>query len=658
MLTWIVRYCQQRCLVALIVSLLLSLGILVYFPGLEGPFVFDDFSNIINNDYIKIRTLDFQSLFQAANSLDSGPLGRPIAMMSFALNFYFTGGFDNTLPYKLTNLIIHLTNGLLIFYFMYLILDRHNRLSIQSICNGTLNKKRITLFAGVTAILWLLHPIQLTSVLYVVQRMASLSALFVIAGLIFYLHGRLHIISHRRRAYIFFTLSLLSFVLGMLNKENTVLMILFVLLIEYTLFSTENPWRFWRQLPDKTRAIILSAIFVLGVLMLFWAFHYASGGYAIRDFTIWERTLTEGRVLVFYLSLILVPRINAFGLYHDDIPLSTSLITPWTTLPALLILLILFASAFIFRKKAPMFCFGILWFFIGHALESTIFGLEIAHEHRNYLASLGVIIVILYTTFWLVRKYKNQKLLVILPIFLILFVTTTFVRSSQWGNINSLLFYETEHHPESPRALSDYSTYLYSRGRYKDAITFMRRAAAINPGEPGYYINMHIAAVAGKIKLSTEDKTKTISLLRSNKNSLLLNSTLYKVHSCIRTNCIQLLDSMESWLNILRKNRDYAVYDYMLGRVYAAKGKYKKAISLLERSNRLDNKYLHPLFDLAGVYMELGQLDNAERTLKKIKAISKSSRHPRMQEIRRLEQTIAFLRKTKGRFHIHTPKKR
>ena len=100
-------------------------------------------------------------------------------------------------------------------------------------------------------------------------------------------------------------------------------------------------------------------------------------GYELRSFTLLERLLTEARVLWFYLGLIVLPRFEAFGLYHDDISLSTGLLMPWTTLPALLGLAGLVGIAWHVRNRAPLLAFGIAWFLIGHSLESTVLPLEI-----------------------------------------------------------------------------------------------------------------------------------------------------------------------------------------------------------------------------------------------------------------------------------------
>ena len=128
-------------------------------------------------------------------------------------------------------------------------------------------------------------------------------------------------------------------------------------------------------------------------------------GYDLRSFTLFERLLTEGRVLWFYLGLIVFPQLEHLGLYHDDIAISTGLFTPWTTLPALVGLAWLAFLSWWTRTRAPLVSFGIAWFLIGHAMESTVLPLEIAHEHRNYLPLLGILLAAAWV---LLRALENK----------------------------------------------------------------------------------------------------------------------------------------------------------------------------------------------------------------------------------------------------------
>ena len=175
--------------------------------------------------------------------------------------------------------------------------------------------------------------------------------------------------------------------------------------------------------------------------------------YSTRDFTLSERLLTESRVLLFYLKMILLPRISDMGLYHDDIPLSTGIITPPTTLLSILAIFILISLSFLLRNRAPLLSFGLFFFFIGHILESTIYPLEIAHEHRNYVPIYGIILALMFYLLSYAQKQGIGKILkgtAIAVIFLSAF--TTSVRAKTWGDLLEMSFADVKHHPNSARS--------------------------------------------------------------------------------------------------------------------------------------------------------------------------------------------------------------
>ena len=163
---------------------LLAVTFACYAPGLHGGFVFDDDVNILGNDRLRISGLDREELWAAAWSGDAGPLGRPVALLTFALNLYFGGA--NPYTFKLVNVLIHLGNVLLIGALAQTVYEAFVQRRWPKATTWTIDR-----WAGwMVSALWALHPINLTSVLYVVQRMTSLSALFGLVGLLIYVRYR------------------------------------------------------------------------------------------------------------------------------------------------------------------------------------------------------------------------------------------------------------------------------------------------------------------------------------------------------------------------------------------------------------------------------------------------------------------------------------
>lgn len=433
--------------VHLLALVALLVGFLVYFPGLSGSFVFDDLASISNNPRIAIRALDFQSLKSAALSVESGPLMRPVSMLSFALNHYFTG--YNPFYFKLTNILIHCLNGIGIYVITLQILSVY-RQRFQP----ALNPPQLAWISLAVSCAWLLHPLNLTSVLYVVQRMTSLSAFFSIWAIAFFIGGRNRLQEGKNHGVSLILLSILVLTpLAVFSKESGALTPLFMLSIELILFR-------FQATALKAKKFI-AAFFLITVALpalaalSFWLSHpdWLSEGYAIRAFSLSERLMTEARIVWIYIQQILVPVSSRMGLFHDDIAISKGLLQPASTIISIAALGALGVIAYLSRKKAPLFTLGILFFFAGHLLESTVYPLELMHEHRNYLPMYGLL---LPTFFYLLNPLTNtislSLRLLIAGLFLLLFAFSTFSRATTWQNHPLLFQTEAEHHPNSVRS--------------------------------------------------------------------------------------------------------------------------------------------------------------------------------------------------------------
>ena len=478
---------ERRPLV-LFLTAYIAIGIavfLVYFSGLNGPFVFDDIPNILRNPGIRISTIDLSSLYTAAVSSPDNATPRPLAGLSFAVNYLFAGNPANAMGFKVTNLVIHLINTALVYWFVLLIVRRaQENQPLQA------NNRWLPAFA---AALWALHPLQLTSVLYVVQRMTSLCALFVLLGMILFIYGRQRLHEQKSHGIILMAAGWFTgLFLGLGGKEIAVLVLLYIPLIEYLFFSRAD---FHTTAGKHLPAFYALAIGLPLLLILGWiAMHpqIVYHGYEHRDFSMAERLLTEPRIIWFYLYLLFIPNIAAFSLYHDDIPISTGAFTPWTTMPAIFLLLALVAVGFLSRKKYPLFSFAILWFLVGHALESTFLPLELAHEHRNYLPSIGPVLGVTYSL-GLAFHHRVRLFPVLCGAIAIALASVTSLRAQTWGTEESLITTMGRNHPASPRTqaiLAEF--YAHRLGNLAEAQQHYELAAALEPGDISYTIQMLI----------------------------------------------------------------------------------------------------------------------------------------------------------------------
>lgn len=620
----------------LISLVVLAVFSLVFLPGLHGPFMFDDLTNISSNYYVKITALDLDKLYLAARSSDSGPLGRPIPMVSFAINHYFANGFDNTFPYKLTNLVIHLVNAFLVFVLFNKLLNLGT--SPQPRVTGSAGNRTFIL-ALVLSILWLVHPIQVNPVHYIVQRMTTLSATFVLLGLIAYLHGRELGESRPRTARIFLFLLLpLALLLGIFSKENAVLLVPFVILVDFCFFSSSP---YWQRIVSLDRRILVSGLLVVAVGTLWLLVEYAAPGYANRDFTLGQRLLSETRILVFYLGQIFFPLINRFGLFHDYIPVSNGLFDPVTTLLAILFLTALTISAIYYRTKAPWLFFGWFWFLVAHSLESSFIALELAHEHRNYIALIGPLYIIGHGLQFILTRYQP---LIFATVSLFLIGSIGFVgylRSDDWKSHEELILAESIYHPDSPRAQGSLGSILISKGHLKQGFTAMARAWELQPKEYGYLLNMVLIADMTRNAVPGEWKDRLLHAFAHEQITPLSLEVLKFATNCALSECRnarllieEIARTCATRKGLGRARRSQCMY--YEGTLLGNRGQYDSAIQKLRSSYESDRKFLHPLFGIAILQLSENKLADARVTIDELVQANRVSEYPRNKDLEKL----------------------
>ncbi|RKG46093.1 hypothetical protein D7V51_03310 [Acinetobacter cumulans] len=416
---------------------------LIYAPGLSGDYVFDDIANIVENQKIAITSLDYMSLKAAFWSGDAGPLGRPISMLSFALNYYLTA--FNPYYFKLTNLIIHLLNGILI-YFISLKLFFWIFLKEQNI-------KKNQYLALIVSFIWLIHPLNLTSVLYIVQRMTSLSTFFGLLALLIYCHWRSKSLNFSSSVLSICGI-LLALCCSVFSKESGLLFVGLIYWVELCIFKARNT----RHECIKIGKIGLNYILWSGVFVVLLGLIYIAWPYVInlnpgnRDFNIAERLLSESRVLFYYLKMIFFPLLSDLSLYHDDFEVSKNITTPITTLFSILGLLFISIFSLILYKKNSIILFAWGWFIISHLMESTFISLELIHEHRNYFASIGFIIAVVYGLSEFKFNRVRPLIYIVCTIYILNLAFTTWQRAVIWSNLVDHAAFEVAMHPSSDRA--------------------------------------------------------------------------------------------------------------------------------------------------------------------------------------------------------------
>jgi Tfp pilus assembly protein PilF len=348
---------------------LLILLLVVYGNSFHGEWHFDDNPNIVENPNVHLKNLSLRGIYNAFHL--RGDLLRPVSYLSLAINYYF-GGLD-TFGYHVINFIIHYVTAIFLFLFIFDTL----RLPLLKERYG----ERAYAISSLATVFWAINPVQVLAVSYVVQRMASMAGMFYIAAMYFYLKGRTAE-GLKNRAF-FFLCCVVAALLAFGSKENAAMLPVSIFIFDLFLIQGANR--------DTVRKNLKFA-FIPFALVLILANSYSDlsdilDGYRVRSYTLGERLLTEPRIIIFYISLLLYPIHSRLTLLHD-FDISKSLIDPWTTLPAILILAFCAGYAFTIARKKPLISFCILFFLLNHLIEGSFIPAELIYEHRNYIPSM------------------------------------------------------------------------------------------------------------------------------------------------------------------------------------------------------------------------------------------------------------------------------
>lgn len=499
---------KDHLIAAILLTLILIVTFLAFLPGLNSPFIFDDIPNLIgigsHENLGKWR--DF-SLYLLEGK--SGVLGRPVSLASFYLNDQTWQGMSPE-DFKYTNVLLHILNGILLFWLSQRLLPY---LPISLPWTHSLPL--------LVSAAWLLHPMHTNTVLYAVQRMTELSTLFIVIGILCYINGR-EILSKQPKTSLFLLFGGVGLcgVLGLLSKENGILLSVYILTLEYTLLTTSK--HSVQHLSSKIIILIgWLPLFFLCIMLIKWGWIDKTG----RSFNTIERLLTESRIIWDYISNIFFPNYHGNSLFHEDFIISKSILTPLNTLPAVIGILAAFSFAMYYRKKQPVLAFGILWFLGGHLLESTTIALELYFEHRNYLPMFGLLFAAIYYLMSYLSKEKKifrTYLTTTLIIFSIgLFGLITHKIAKQWSDPATLLLGWLEQHPSSPRTLEALDAVIgshISKEARQNILNELYRTARASTGD-SYLVMKDTAQACAEGTLTPEKLDVILHTLQDNRFS-------------------------------------------------------------------------------------------------------------------------------------------
>lgn len=440
-----------------------------YANTLHVPFIFDDFSTIVNNPAIRrlwplsdVTATTFPALW-----------GRPLLGLSLKIN-YALGG-DNVVGYHLFNILVHLLNALLAFGIL--------RRTPVKFPIAHSDREETSCLAFTIAALWMLHPLTTESVTYVTQRTELLMGLFLLSTLYCFIRGTGS--SHRT---IWFGLAVIACTLGMGAKEVMVVAPILVFVYDY-IFGSLSLRATYRNHAVLYMGLAASWI-VLGALQFTTNLQWKSG-LEVSPISCRDYLAMQCGVLIHYLRLAAYPR--GLVLDYSDWPRTISFPS---LLPRALVLLFLFGASLWAIRQRRWWGFWGAWFFLLLAPSSSLLPLptEPAAERRMYLPLLAIMTVTLGTAWRACRRiqtrfnWPNRALLWLqLPIALALAFAlglTTFQRNAQYKTAESIWADVVAKRPHNPRAQTSLALALVEEGKPSDAIPHYLIALRLDPNEP------------------------------------------------------------------------------------------------------------------------------------------------------------------------------
>ena len=646
-------------LLFLIWGIIIVLLFIAYWPSLQGPLIFDDIQNIVANPSVAIKDLSYDSLKQALFSNDSGLFKRVLPALSFGINHYMASGFTDTLPFKLTNLLVHIINSGLLIYLVVLLWPLLK-------FPGNFSRTQIALSVFLICCLWALHPLQVSTVAYVVQRMTSMAATFVLLGLCIFIYGRRLLPHNFPRGMTLMCIGVIGgTLLGLLSKENAALVSCYAAVIEFSLFKRKD-------LASKQKWALNSfyTVLVLLPICLVLFYYFVSPGHLIasysgRPFSLAERLWSESRVLWFYVYLLFVPDITNMGLFHDDIAVSHGWLQPVSTIVSVIAWCVLLIVALLLRNRLPVFTFAVLWFLVGHSMESSFLPLELVYEHRNYLPSIGIIILIAYVFIYcfecLVNKIQNVEIrkyawFTAIAILVAAIVYATFLRAHYWASERDIFISIGQNHPDSA-----ISQYLYGEVLFKTehkpllAYPHYFKAAQLNPDEVAFVI-MAILTTPADIIANISDVQLKQTLSSKHVVDLILHKplspfslTIFEVAGkCVITqqrHCLSLGREVSSWLQAVLKSSYVAKrykrqYIQQLYTIQMLNGQYGQALKTIHKAIAKFGRAFPYFMAQADALQALGRYQEALQVLHAAELGVRGHRPDLLRQVQRMQRVV------------------
>ncbi|MBN2374243.1 tetratricopeptide repeat protein [bacterium] len=599
----------RRTTFAFLAILVLLLS--VYANTFHSSWHFDDEPNILENKGIHLTELNWKNIQNTffASLGGTGEIYRPVACFTFAINHYL--GKNRVFGYHVFNLAVHFFASIFLFLFIYLTLN----LPLLKARYGP-NSYFIAFLA---AVFWAINPIQTQAITYIVQRMASLAGMFYIMGMYFYLKARIATKNPLKAGHYFMCIICGFLAIG--SKENAAMFPISILIFDLFLIQGITKTNIKKTSVILVAMILvpLTAALILKGFSVFDLKHLISS-YGHRSFTLSERLLTEPRVILFYISLLFYPMPTRLCIAHDISP-SHSLIDPPTTLLAILFILTVLALVTIKSKKWPLVSYCILFFFLNHLIEASIFPLELVFEHRNYIPSMLFFVPIIILIIKGMETYSKKTLQVSFCLFLILvlvgFGHSTFIRNAIWKTEESLWLDAVDKYPASARAHHNLGRYYANTNQKEKAIDEYKLAlnqARGTHGETHHMTHYNLGLVYHSMNLESDAESHLLKAIEIFPRY----ADAYNNLSIVVAEQGRYGEAYDYLITSLTYDRNSPLAHNNLGYILIKQDRIEEAISELQQALELDKDYRTSLHNLGIAYNHKGDLQAAARCFRSV----------------------------------------
>jgi len=485
------------------IGILIIVGVLLYGHTLSFPFVFDDHIYLVDNPLVKdAHSFTCQDDFVAFSTysrrlgldpdLSTNFILRPVTYLTFYINYVLDGMKPR--GFRAVNIAIHCANAILLFMVLLHLLG-------QSRKSGSVTAVSEDFIAFAAALLFLVHPMQIESVTYIVQRFTSLAALFYLFTILTYLVA--HSTANTLAAAFFRWISVVGLVGGMLSKESLFTVPFMLVALDWLVMGIplKVVWR--RTLPYFLCLPIIPAL----ILLTSWA---QNGGNASLGAALnitnpypdpnyqYHYALTQLSAVLSYLWLVLFPA----GLNLDwQYPLSKSLLEMRVIGSVMGIVGIVGGAWFWYyrrqedARRSLFFC-SVIWYFVALAVSSSVIPLpDVMVEHRCYIASIGALTALaccadMIRTWLADRRGVRYVVPICAGVWILALMAATVARNEVWRSEIGIWKDAAAKSPGKFRPLMNLGVAYTEQGKQREGMACFRRALQVEPALIGGYENL------------------------------------------------------------------------------------------------------------------------------------------------------------------------